>query len=94
MAFTVSDQLDVKKFEDGYVCKSCDLHMEHLNRLAKDAIKGLGANKSMKAIDQVGKALGTITNLISTFDTVNNVSDESGHHSKQSSEKDLHMIVN
>ena len=64
MASTVSDQHDVKKFEDGYVCKSCDPHMEHLNRLA---IKGLGTNKSLKVIDRVGKALGTITNLLKHF---------------------------
>ena len=68
--------------------------MEHLNRLVKDAIKGLGANKSSKAINRVGKAIGTITKTLTNFDAVNNVPDESGHHSKRSSEKDLHKIVN
>ena len=36
---------------------SMDLHMEHLNRLCKTAIEGLGANKSQKAIIRVGKQL-------------------------------------
>ena len=36
---------------------SCDLHMEHLNREAKTAIKGLGANKSQKAILRTGRAI-------------------------------------
>ena len=72
---------------------SCDLHMEHLNRLAKDAIKGLGANKSTKTIDRVGKAIGTITKSLANFDTVNNVPDESGQHSERSNEKDLHKII-
>ena len=70
---------------------SCDLHMEHLNRIAKDAIKGLGANKSTKAIDRVGKAIGTITTSLTNFDSV---SDDCGHHSKRSSEKDLHKNIN
>ena len=30
---------------------SCDLHMEHLNRLAKTAVDGLGANKTERAND-------------------------------------------
>ena len=37
-----------------------DLHLEHLNRLCKTAIKGLGANKTESCITRVGKALGTI----------------------------------
>ena len=46
---------------------SCDLHMEHLNRLVKGAIEGLGANKSKKAMMRVGKAIGlidTVTQVI------------------------------
>ena len=58
--------------------------MEHLNRLVKDAITGLGANKATNAIDRVGKAIGTITN---SLDIVNNIPVESGHHSNRSSEK-------
>ena len=56
---------------------SCDLHMEHLNRLVKDAITGLGANKTTKAIDIVGKAIGTITKSLTNFDMVNNIPVES-----------------
>lgn len=32
----------------------CDLHMEHLNRVCKDAIKGVGANKTVETIQRVG----------------------------------------
>lgn len=28
----------------------CDLYMEHLNRVCKDALKGLGANRAVKAL--------------------------------------------
>ena len=72
---------------------SCDLHMEYLNKIAKVAVEGLGANKTEKAITRVGKAIGTMTGMIDTFDTVNNVPSVSGAHSKKSSEKDLNKIV-
>ena len=45
-----------------------DLHMEHLNKLAKDAIKGLKANKTEKAIVRVERALGTIFPVLQNFD--------------------------
>ncbi len=50
-----------------------DLHMEHLNKMAKEAINFLGANKSEKAIQRVGKAIGTLP-VLNNFDMVNNVS--------------------
>ena len=67
--------------------------MEHLNKVAKVAIDGLGANKSEKAITRVGKAIGTMTSTIDNFDTVNKVPAESGAHSKKSSEKDLNEVI-
>ena len=36
---------------------SMDLQMEHMKRLCKTSIEGLGANKSKKAIVRVGKLL-------------------------------------
>ena len=72
---------------------SCDLHMEHLNKLAKVTVQGLGPNKTEKAIQRVGKAIGTLSSMTDTFDTVNNVPSVSGVHSKKSSGKDLKKIV-
>ncbi len=40
---------------------SCNLHMEHLNRLVKTAVLGLGANKTEKAISRASKAIGVIS---------------------------------
>ena len=59
---------------------SCDLHMEHLNRVAKIAIDGLGANKSQKAIKRIGKAIGTVSLSIENFDAISNVPAVSGAH--------------
>ena len=40
-----------------------DLHMEHLNRVCKDALRGLGANKTPKAIQRVGKCVGVLKSM-------------------------------
>lgn len=37
-----------------------DLYMEHLNRIVKDAVSHLGPNQTKKAIQRIGKAIGTI----------------------------------
>ena len=72
---------------------SCDLFMEHLNRLCKEAIAGLRANKSDKAIVRVGKAIGTLYPVLEQFDVVNSIATLSGVHSKPKSLKDLHLIL-
>ena len=42
MASTVIDQLDVKKFEEGYVCKVCSRELEKMQKLQAqlDEVKG------------------------------------------------------
>ena len=51
---------------------SCDLHNEHLNRLVKIEIEGLGANKSKKVITRSGKAIGVVTKAVETLDVARN----------------------
>ncbi len=58
---------------------SCDLHMEHQNRIAKTAVDGLGANKMEKVIDRVGKTVGT-SETLEMFDKENYVGAERGTH--------------
>ena len=72
---------------------SCDLFMEHLNRQVKQSIMGLGANKSEEAIITVGKAIGTISDTLHTFDSELEVSKDSGKHTKNSNQKDLHTVI-
>ena len=33
---------------------ACDLYMEHLNRVRKEAIKGVGGNKTSETVQRVG----------------------------------------
>ena len=73
---------------------SCDLHQEHMNRLVKVAIEGLGANKkSSKAVIRVGKAVGLLATITQSFDREVGVTTPSGRHSDSSMEKDLAKIV-
>ena len=65
------------------------LHMDHLNRLVKTAINGLGANKSKKSIIRVGKMIGTLSATVDLFDKENSVPSVSSAHSMMSISKDL-----
>ena len=70
-----------------------DLHMEHLNRLLKVALQGLGANKTEKAITTSAKALGVVDPVLSTFDKENHVSNISGSHRVADAKKDMEMLL-
>ena len=52
---------------------SCDLHMEHLNREAKNVLSGLGSNITDAAVIRVGKALGEIVQILHQFDTISEI---------------------
>jgi len=70
-----------------------DLHMEHLNRLAKDAIRSQGANKTNRAISRVGKAVGTLAPVLNQFDKDNCVATPSGKHSRANAKTDISVVV-
>ena len=54
--------------------------MEHLNCIAKDAIKSLGTNVTERVISRVGKVIGTIAPLLQSFEVENKVKEVSGTH--------------
>ena len=72
---------------------SCDLYMEHLNRLLKDAIRALGANKTPKAIGRVGRCTAPLDEILERFDTIHNYSSQSDHHKKPSANKDITSML-
>ncbi len=41
--------------------------MEHLNRIVKTAVLGLGANKTEKAISRASKAIGVISEIMDSY---------------------------
>ena len=70
-----------------------DLHQEHLNRLAKEAIGRLGSNKTKTAITCVGKTLGTLSPLLDQFDKENHVPQHHGRHRPTIFNKDRDIVV-
>lgn len=71
---------------------SCDLHMEHMNRIVKTCIQCLGANKSEKAIVRAGKSMSSLMKVLEQFDEDNDVEMGSGSHTRKCS-NDLLKIV-
>ncbi len=70
-----------------------DLHNEHLNRLCKEAVKGLGPNKNVEGITRVSRALGVLEPILSKFDNDCCVPKSSGRHCIASQDKDRCTLV-
>lgn len=47
---------------------SADLLMEHMNRIVKTTIDGLGANKTEKAIVRAGRSVGSFSKVLESYD--------------------------
>ena len=67
--------------------------MEHLNRLLKDMIIGIGANISESAIVQSSKSLDGIKTVCENFDKSAGIHADSVHHTIESSKKDQELVV-
>ena len=73
--------------------KSCDIHMEHLNRIVKAAIGELSSNVSPKSVSRIGRCAGVLMKVCNQFDSVSSVIQRSGKHGGASSAKDVSKIV-
>ena len=71
----------------------CDLHMEHLNRVIKDALQHLGANKTEHAITRASKCSHLISSLLHQFDAVTGLKEVSTSHTRASEKSDLDRMV-
>ena len=67
--------------------------MEHLNRVLKDGIRGLGANKTERAITRLGKCIDSFDQVLTNYDEDLQVPSVSGNHTIASLEKDIKLIV-
>lgn len=72
---------------------SMDLHMEHINRVCKEAMGTLGPNTCEQSVDCIGKSVGTTMKIVQKFDQVNGLREESGYHSKRSVALDMDKLV-
>ena len=66
--------------------------MEHLNRLLKDAISLLGANKTPQAILRASTALGVVKDILCQFDETTGVC-FTGKHTRRSDDEDLTKVL-
>lgn len=64
-----------------------------MNRLCKEAVRGLQANKTSASIVRVGKSLGTPKEVMEQFDEDNGIPLPSGAHSAPSMKKDRDLIL-
>ena len=67
--------------------------MEHLNRVLKGAISGLGANISDKSIQRMGKGLREMTKITDNYDIENWIPSESGKLARKSEKDDRNKIL-
>jgi hypothetical protein len=71
----------------------CDLHMEHMNRIVKVSMKGLGSNITQKAIERVGKSYNDTQKVVTSFDQDSNISQHSSLHKLRTVEKDMGLLL-
>ena len=71
----------------------CDLHLEHLNRDAKNAMGGLSSNITEQSVKRIGRSIDLLTKTIKQFDSVNNVPSISGYHTRKPKEKDIKLMI-
>ena len=67
--------------------------MEHLNRVCKNAVDGLGANKTPNALVRIGRVVGVLDEVTKKFDEDNNVVTRSGKHTISSYTKDMKTVI-
>ena len=64
-----------------------------MNRVIKQSIKNLGANKTEQAICKVGKAVGVITPILDNFDEANCVAQVSRTHCIPNTKRDIALLL-
>ena len=70
-----------------------DMHMEHLNKVCKEAISGLGVNKTPKAIIRIGKCLGVLTSVVQNYVEQASVNEVAPGHNVAQDHKDLYTVI-
>lgn len=72
---------------------SCDLHMEHLNKQAKQGIAGLGSNITDESVKRIGRSIGHTITVVENFDKMTDIKEPSGHRSRRSCDRDMKILL-
>ena len=70
-----------------------DLLQENRNKDLKNLIKGMGANKTTKAIETASRAAGGVRHIVENFDNNASVAVQSSDHTHRSSESDEEIVM-
>jgi L1 cell adhesion molecule like protein len=70
-----------------------DLHMEHLNRRVKIAVRHIGANIKPKSIERAGKCVGVVQNVCLSFERQTASLHSSDHHPIPALGKDFSTVL-
>ncbi|XP_033748132.1 uncharacterized protein LOC117333109 [Pecten maximus] len=73
--------------------KAADLQKENEVMVLKDLIKGLGANKTEKAIITISKAAPVIQNVVENVESMLGICDKKTKHKKRSFEGDVKVLL-
>ena len=60
--------------------------MEHLNRVLKDCIRQLGANKTTEMVIRVGKCIDNVDEILRNYDDDNEEYGDSQYHTTESAD--------
>ena len=70
-----------------------DLYIEHLNRMLKECVQNLRANKTSSAILRASRCLGPLSTILHNFDKEVLLGDTSIEHTVASSLKDHDLVI-
>ncbi|XP_069107278.1 uncharacterized protein [Argopecten irradians] len=73
--------------------KATDMQKENEVLVLKELIRGLGSNKTEKAIISITKAAPVIQNIVTNFDKMVNIYDKHTYHKKRSMEGDISVLM-
>ena len=71
----------------------CDLHMEHLNRVCKNAVYSLQRNKTLETTLCTGKSLGALMDILEKCNELVDIKAPSGAHHRPGIIKERNMII-
>ena len=71
----------------------CDLHMEHLNKEAKQRLAGLGSNITNESVSRVGRSIKITIEITKQFAKENQIKEPSCRKSRRSCNKDIKLLL-
>ena len=70
-----------------------DLHMEHLNRRLKKAMRSIGSNVHPMVIQRAAKSLGPVSTVMDQFEQETDISENKDYHTIPSFARDLKTVI-